>query len=178
MTSPIMNILVMESHSLENLLLADISYYPSGFTIVSPTLEITPPNYSLKTIPFTAQGIEVFNSNSLGITDGTCSPIELPDGIYNLKYSVYPSYKNYVKKTFIRVEKLLEKFDKAYLKLDISQCDLAFRIVERKELDLIWGYINGAIASANNCAEKQAMELYNKADKHLDKFIKTCKCNA
>lgn len=176
MTSPILDLFYLDSHSSELLTIADISQYPDGFTISSPTIEITPPSFDMISIPFTARGLQVYNSTTLGITEEDCDNIPLPDGIYKVKYSIYPAYKHFVTKSFLRVEKLLEKYDKAYVKLDITQCDLAIKNVEKKRLNLIWEYINGAIASANQCAEKQAMELYVRANDAIDKFYKTCNC--
>lgn len=175
--TPTLNLLYIDTHNSSTLGIADISQYPTGFTVQSPTVEITPPSFNKETIPFVANSLQIYNSHTLGITSGDCTPTALPDGIYTIKYTVFPAYRNYVTKSFLRIEQLLEKFDKIYVKLDIMQCDLATRNVERKQLNLIWEYINGAIASANNCAEKQAMELYNRADAALDKFSKNCACN-
>jgi len=174
--SPTLDLLYIDTHNITTMAIADISQYPEGFTVSSPTLEITPPGFTKETTAFVARSMQIYNSHTLGITSGDCTPSALPDGIYTIKYSVFPAYRNYVTKSFLRVEKLLEKFDKIYVKLDIMQCDLATKNVERKQLNLIWEYINGAIASANNCAEKQAMELYQRANDALDKFSKNCSC--
>lgn len=176
MAVPILDLLHLDSHSVENFVIADISQYPTGFTISTPTIEITPPGFTMVSIPFTARNIQVYNSNTLGLTTGDCEIIPLPDGVYKLKYSIFPAYKYFVNKSILRIEKLLEKFDKAYVKLDIIQCDLTLKSVKKKELNLIWEYINGAVASANTCAEKQAMELYDRANTALDKFVKNCSC--
>lgn len=176
MATPILDLLYLDSHSVENLIIADISKYPTGYTISTPTIEITVPSFETISIPFTAQGIQIYNSDALGLTSGDCDIVPLPDGIYKIKYSIYPAYKYYVNKSFLRIERLLEKFDKVYVKLDMLQCDLATKYADRKQLNLIWEYIQGAIASANNCAEKQAMELYDRAYKAIDKFTKDCSC--
>lgn len=176
MAAPTLDLLYLDTHNSTTLAITDISNYPDGFTVVSPTIEITPPGFTRVVIPFVAQSIQIYNSNTLGITGGGCDPAPLPDGIYKIKYTVAPAYQNYVYKNFIRVDKLLEKFDKIYVKLDIIQCDLTIKNQEKKQLDLIWEYINGAIASANQCAEKQAMELYQRANTALDKFNKNCSC--
>lgn len=170
MAEPILDLMYLDSHSLENLVIADISTY-TNFNVSTPTIEITPPGYPTISLAFTNGGIQVYNSESLGVSDSGCGLVPLPDGIYKIKYSVYPAYKYYVNKDFLRIDQLLQKFDKAYLKLDILQCDLTFKREQRKTLDLIWAYISGAIASANNCAEKQAMELYNRANESIIKFL-------
>lgn len=175
MAAPTLDLLYLDTHNSTTLAITDISDYPTGFTIVSPTIEITPPSFNTVVIPFVAQSIQIYNSNTLNITAG-CEPIPLPDGIYKIKYTVAPAYKYYVTKSFLRIDTLLEKFDEIYVKLDIIQCDLTIKTQEKKQLDVIWEYINGAIASANKCAEKQAMELYQRANTALDKFNKNCSC--
>jgi len=176
MESPTLDLIYIDTHNITTLGIVDISQYPSGFTVISPTLEITPPGFNKIAVPFVAYSLQIYNSHTLGITTGSCDPIALPDGIYTIRFTMYPAHINYVNKSFLRVEKLLEKFDKIYVKLDIMQCDLTIKSREKKQLDLIWEYINGAIASANNCAEKEAMELYDRANAALDKFEKTCSC--
>lgn len=171
---PILDLLPLDSHSKLIMVLADISQYPTNFNIVTPTIEITPPGYMMESIDFTPKTIEAFNSQMLGIACGSndCCATPLPDGIYKIKYSVYPHYKYFVNKSIIRVEQLIEKFDKAYLKLDMYQCDTELKKQQKKTIDNIWADINGAIASANNCADKQAMDLYKKADKLIDGLLK------
>jgi hypothetical protein len=177
MATPILDLLQLDSHSKELIIIADISDYPEGFSIGSPTVEITPPSFEPISIPFVANSIQIYNSTTLGITTADCQIVSLPDGIYKITYSIFPAYKYYVKKTFLRIERLLEKFDNVYVKLDILQCDLATKTQEKKQIDLIWEYINGAIASANHCAEKQAMELYARANSARDNLSKKCSCN-
>lgn len=177
MATPTLDLLYLDSHSSKNLIIADISQYPTGFNVTTPTIEITVPSFDMKSLAFTERTIQVYNSLTLGITTSDCDIIPLPDGIYKIKYSIFPAYKYYVNKSFLRVDKLLERFDNEYVKLDIAQCDMAIKASYRRDLDVIWDYINTAIASANTCSEKQAMELYNRASDALNKFNKTCNCN-
>lgn len=171
--TPVLDLLYLESHSSKSMVIADISRYPDSFNISTPTIEITPPGFPSVTLEFVARGMQVYTAEVLEIAcpDDDCFTIALPDGVYNVKYSIYPAYLYNVEKNFFRVNLLLEKFDSAYLKLDILQCDLALKEEQKKLLDRVWSYINGAIASANKCAFKQATELYKRAHKLLDDFI-------
>lgn len=173
MAEPKLNLLFPETHDAKSLLIADTSLYPSPFSIVNPTIEITPPGFNVVTLSFTAQGFTVYNSMSLEITcsDLDCETIDLPDGIYYVKYSITPAYRYFVNKSFLRVNKLQEKFDKVYLKLDFMQCDEAIKQEDKKILDTIQMYINGAIAAANNCLDVLAMKLYNTAKQYIDDFV-------
>lgn len=170
-TEPILNIIVMDLHSPNLLGIADMSSYSANWNIVSPTLELSVPGYDKKFIPFTPKALQVLNSTTIGITcDDECVK-ELPDGVYQMRYSIYPAYKYFVDKTFLRVEKLYEKFDSYFLSLELD-CKTASS-TQRKQLEEVELYIQGAIAAANNCATKLALELYSKADKILNSLIKT-----
>jgi len=173
MAEPKLNLLFPETHDAKSLLIADISLYPVPYSIVNPTIEITVPGFNVVTLAFTAQGFTVYNSMSLQITcsDLDCETIDLPDGIYNVKYSITPAYRYFVNKSFLRVNKLQEKFDKVYLKLDFMQCDQAIKQEDFELLNTIQTYINGAIAAANNCLDTLAMKLYGKASEAIDDFV-------
>lgn len=164
---------MMDTHSRLTMAIGDSSYYPSGFIVSTPTIEITVPGYDAITLPFVARGIQIYNSESLGLNclDVNCTEFPLPDGIYTVKYSIYPAYTYYVQKTFIRVSALQEKLDEVYLKMDMMECNRELEYQDRKILDTIEAFIQGAIAAANKCANKLAMDLYRKAQKSMDNFI-------
>lgn len=173
MAEPRLDLLFPETHDAKSLLVADISSYPTPFSIINPTIEITVPGFPVKTLSFTAQGFTVYDSQSLGITcpDLDCEKIELPDGIYYFKYSITPAYRYFVNKSILRVNKLMEKYDSVYLKLDFMQCDMAIKEEDLKILNTIEIYINGAIAAANKCLDDKAMQLYRKASQFIDDFV-------
>jgi len=126
---------------------------------------------------FNVNDFNVYTTANLGITPiGVNQP--LPDGVYHLKYSVAPSSVNFVKKSIMRVEKLQEKFDGAFMKLDMMECDRAIKTQAKVDLNSIYFFIQGSIAAANNCATQEAMKLYNQADRMLDNFLKNnCGCS-
>lgn len=177
-TTPVLDLIYLDSHDSRLLIIGDSSVYPSSWTISTPTIEITPPELPVVSMSFTAGSVQVFNSQTLNITTGdNCDNIPLPDGLYKIKYSIYPSYLYYVEKTFMRVDQLMAEFDKAYLKLDIYNCDKAMSYETRLKFSVIEDYINGAIAAGNNCANKLAMELYRKAEKMINKFSNNSSCS-
>jgi hypothetical protein len=78
----------------------------------------------------------------------------------------------------MRVEQIQQKFDEAFMKLDMMQCDLAIKQQSRVELDSIYYFIQGSIAAANNCAVETSNKLYMQANKMLDNFIRNnCGCS-
>jgi len=172
-----LDIIVPPSYSVKLLAITDASVYPDDPPLVSaPSIEIEIPGFGTKILPFKPLETNIFASDTLGITEVGCKQA-LPDGIYYLKYSVAPAYLNYVEKTIMRVDKLQEKFDNAFLKLNMMECDSALREQSNVTLNTINFFIQGSLAAANNCAEKEANKLYHQADNMLDTFIKSnCGC--
>ncbi len=131
-------------------------------------------------IPFIPEDFNVLNSLILELTAADEDLVPIPDGIYTLTYSIAPSYVvgNFVVKTFMRTNKIQEKFDEAFMKLDMMECDKAIRKQSIVDLNTIYFFIQGAISAANNCAVQEANKLYNQAQKMLNNFIKNnCGCS-
>ena len=78
----------------------------------------------------------------------------------------------------MRIDRLQEKFDNAFLQLDMMECDMALKTQASINLNTINFFIQGALAAANNCAEVEALKLYKQADNMLDTFSKSnCGCS-
>lgn len=172
--SPNLDLYFPPSHDLKSLIVVDISTYPVNFTIVNPTVEITPPSFLKKNLTFATSAINIFNSNLLGLTCIGCDRVDLPDGIWKIKYSVAPANDNFVERTFIKVDVLKRRYENAFLCTDITECDGDVKENKLDALDQIEIYINGAIAAANQCNNILAMKLYNIADKMITNFLKKC----
>jgi hypothetical protein len=173
-----LDILVFPTYDINVLGVLDASTYPTAPpSVTNPTLEINVPGFGSVFKPFNVNSLNLFTSSNLGLSPvGVNQP--LPDGIYHLKYTVEPAYENFVEKSIIRVDKLQEKFDSAFMKLDMMECDRAIKTQSKVDLNTIYFFIQGAIAAANNCATNEAMKLYNQADKMLDNFMKNnCGCS-
>ena len=171
-----LDLLLIENYSTFALSLADISVYPSNYTPVSPTLQITGAGFPPVTAVFVPNSLNTYNSETLGLTEAGQELMPLSDGLYQLKYTINPATQNFVEKTIFRVYQIMEKLDTAFMKLDIMECDGPVRRQKKEELDTINYFIQGAIAAANKCANKKATKLYQKANSMLDNFI-TNKCN-
>jgi hypothetical protein len=171
-----LDILVVPTYNTLTLGIADASTYPTPPT--APSIEIVVPGFGTVTLPFTPNDFNIFNSTSLGITAVGDTLLPLPDGVYQLKYSISPAYVNFVDRTIIRVEQLQEKFDAAFMKLDMMECDLAIKRQAKVELNSIYFFIQGAVAAANNCAVETSNRLYDQANKMLTNFVKNnCHCS-
>lgn len=173
-TSPVLDILVLDTHNVQTLGVADISVYPSGFTIVSPTLQISCPSFPLATKVFTPSSLNIFNSNDIGLTCGTgeCEISDLPDGYWQLNYSIAPAQTNFVEKNFMKTSILQRKFEEAFLSLELTQCEEAVKEQDFKQLDEIWYYIQTSISAGNRCNPVLALSQYRSAWSLLEIFLK------
>lgn len=173
-----LDILLVPTYNVNTMNIIDASVYPTDPPVVSsPTIEITVPGFNVVTIPFDVNNFNIFTSSNLGISEeGVINP--LPDGIYHLRYSIAPAYENFVEKSILRVDRLQEKFDEAFMKLDMMECDKAIKAQSKIQLNSIYYFIQGAIAAANNCALVTATELYSQAQQMLSQFMNSnCGCN-
>jgi hypothetical protein len=175
-----LEILVVPTYNTLTLGIADASIYPDPpYIPTTPSIEITiPGGFGSVTLPFTPNDFNIFTSASLGLTTVSEPLLPIPDGIYVFKYSVAPAYENFVERTFMRTEIIQEKFDGAFMKLDMMECDLAIKTQSKVDLNTIYFFIQGSIAAANNCAVAQSNTLYNQANRMLDNFIRNnCNCS-
>lgn len=174
-----LDILVINTYNSLTLGVIDISTYPVSPPISSPIITITIPNgFGNVSLPFTPNSLNVFNSLILGLSSPGDSLTPLPDGQYTLTYSVDPASINFVTKTIMRVDQLQEKFDNAFMKLDMMECDSAIKTQSKVDLSSIYFQIQGSIAAANNCAVDVSNTLYIQANRMLDRFIKNnCGCS-
>lgn len=171
-----LDFLVVPTYNTFTLGIADASTYPPAPPVSSPTIELEVPGFGLVSLPFSINDFNIYTSTSLGITPVGDPQVPIPDGIYYIKYSVAPAYQNFVQKTIMRVDQLQEKFDSAFMKLDMMECDAAIRKQQMVDLNSIYYFIQGSIAAANNCAIDTANKLYNQANRMLNQFIAN-KCN-
>lgn len=174
-----LDILVIPTYNTYTLGIADASTYPTEPPVVSsPTIDITIPNLGDVSLPFNVQDFNIFTSTTLQLTLLGEPMIPLPDGIWYFKYSVAPAFDNFVEKSFMRTELIQEKFDRAFMKLDMMECDRAIKTQSKVDLNSIYFFIQGSIAAANNCAVDEANKLYMQANMMLDNFIKNnCGCS-
>lgn len=173
-----LDILVVPTYDSKTLAINDTSTYPIAPPVSAPTIEITIPGFGTAILPFNINTINVFNSTSLGLTPVGTPIVPLPDGVYFLKYSVAPAYENFVERSIMRVEQLQEKFDSAFMNLDMMECDRAIKTQQKVNLTSINFFIQGSVAAANNCAVNESNKLYTQANRMLDNFVRNgCNCS-
>lgn len=173
--SPILSFAEINTHNTLTLGIADTSFYPDEFVVSNPTYEITPPNYAKATIVYERGQLLILNSNTLNITcvADVSQLTDLPDGIWTIRQSISPAIDFNIQRTFIRTMKLEQKLGKAFLRTDITQCGQQMKLEQMKVINEATFYLQAAIAAANTCNNKLAMELYSLAGDIINDFIKT-----
>lgn len=178
-----LNFLVINTFSTLTLGVADTSTYDSGPTGATMLVTLPTPSRTLSgattvSIPFTANGYNVFNSATLQLSIVGAPLVSLPDGVYGLTYSIATPTATAVNKSIMRTDKIQEKFDNAFMKLDMMECDMAIKTQQKVTLSSIYFLIQGSIAAANNSALTQSRKLYQQADIMLNNFLKNnCGCS-
>lgn len=168
---------IIDTHDFKTLGIVDTSWYNPLITVETATIEILPPGYVNAVSPFYMVGsLNVYNSNGVGITKASCEEelIDLPDGLWKVKYSICPNEKLFIEKFFLRTDKLRCRYNQAFLSLDLKN-DPPDREKVRKLYEVEF-YIKGAIAASNDQNAKDAHDFYQKADKLLSNYFSHCGC--
>jgi hypothetical protein len=132
------------------LLIDDTSTYDSLIPVSCPNLQILPPGYSVPASidPLNSGFRLIMNSCTLGITVGSsCAaslPI-LPDGIWNIRYSVSPNDQVFVVYDYMRTVKAMNRYYNMLCNVRLKCClPDQETIYLLQELDIIRNYILSA----------------------------------
>ena len=155
--------------------LFDTSIYSPLVPVTCETLNITVPGFNYSTqIDVIAGFSEILTGCDLQLQTTGCGEtyVNLPDGIYIIKYSVSPNEVVYVEYNHLRITQALIRYRKALCNLDLAACEPTERVQQRMEkLRMIKSYLEAAKAKVENCHEPQkGMSLYNYAIKLLNKY--------
>lgn len=156
----------------------DTSVYGANMPVDCKLLEITLPGFSYSvqigdvdltqgfSLNLTACDLEIQTENC-----GT-SYLNLPDGIYVIRYSVSPNEYVYVEYNHLRITNLLNCYQRVLCDIDIGVCEPeADKAKKLETLRKIKMYIEAAKVKAEVCHEPiKAMELYTYTKKLLGKF--------
>jgi hypothetical protein len=167
----------------------DTSIYQTSnpsIPILCPKLQIGVPGFAhsvelsaTKTQDFVEFGHTNITACDLAIQKEGCGSTysDIPDGVYNITYSVSPNDQVFVQYNHLRISKALNKYEKILCSLEVAACDPPAKVKERLErLRLIKMYLDAAKSKVEFCHESQkGMTLYNYALKLLNKFeCKNC----
>ena len=153
----------------------DTSQYTALLPVDCPELLITTPGFNSPALVVVTPN---FNLNltgcDLGVQTVDCGTnvIELPDGVYVIKYSVAPNDKVYVEYNHLRITKILTLYYKILCDLDLKTCEPT---IDRKDLVDRMYYlrtlIDAAVSKVEYCTSpSQGMDMYNYVLKEFQKI--------
>jgi hypothetical protein len=161
----------------------DTSVYAIPLIVTCPTLNITVPGFSYSNqiegtvmTDFVNTGHITITACDLQLQTTQCGTqyVNIPDGIYIIKYSVSPNDQVFVEYNHMRITQAMNKYYKVLCDVDVAACDPPLKVKQILEkLRLIKMYLDAAISKVEFCHEPQkGMSLYNYALKLLNKM--TC----
>ena len=147
--------------------------------VTCPTLNITVPGFSYSNqiegtvmTDFVNTGHITITACDLQLQTTQCGTqyVNIPDGIYIIKYSVSPNDQVFVEYNHMRITQAMNKYYKVLCDVDANACDPPLKIKQRlEELRLIKMYLDASISKVEFCHEPQkGMSLYNYALKLLN----------
>lgn len=167
------------------LIIRDASVWDPNLTIANPIVEVQTP-ISGCFYPFTvANGVGscivtpgfslILGCAQLEVCCADCPPgsSTLPDGNYDIKFSVDPNLKTLVEFNYFRNCELYNKYIAAVCGTRAAKCDMRPDEYRQKLLDLrsIKELVDGSKWSAEECLDvPQALEMYNEAIQLLQQY--------
>ncbi len=153
----------------------DTSVYSPLVGVFEPKLYITVPGYTTSAeVHFAPESCPTLTGCDLGIQTENCdsSYVNLPDGIYVVKYIVDPSHTVYVEYNHLRTTQAMNLYQKILCDIEVADCDPPAKVKDKlNDLRLIGMYLDAAKAKVETCHEQQeGMTLYNYALKLLNKL--------
>lgn len=163
--------------------IVDTSVYNGQVQVACPVLQVTLPGF-VRPVTFDESVIQPgFSVNltacDLEIQTENCGStfVDLPDGIYIIKYSVSPNDLVYVEYNHLRMTKALNRYYGILCDLDMGACDPPETVKDKlNKLRMIRMYMDAAKAQVEICHQpEKGMQLFSYAVKLLDKMTcKTC----
>tara|TARA_B110000967_G_C18891555_1_gene567745 strand:+ start:3138 stop:3683 length:546 start_codon:yes stop_codon:yes gene_type:complete len=174
------HILSLESYFVSNpeiFHLKDTSEYAKNLSIDCTELLITVPGYNKPALIEVSPGFDLtINACSLNIQTSNCgsSRIDIPDGLYIVRYSVAPNDKVYVEYNMLRTTSLMNMYYDKMCSIDVTTCLPSSEQSElMSEMSFIRTLIDAAKSKVEYCGSpSQGLELFEFAKNRLEKV--TC----
>lgn len=157
-------------------LIDDISFYNSDIKPRCGNLQITPPGFTTATTIDVTPGFRlVLNACMLGFLPANdcteCAP-GLPDGLYNIRYSVAPNDKVFVEYKIFRTVEATNKYKSLLGNIGLSPClpdkEMQYQL---QQLDLIRNYLECAKVTVEDIHQfTDGMNLYRYALDCIEKM--------
>lgn len=162
--------------------LVDDSQYNPKLPVECARLKITPPGFKYAQVfDVKAYFNTAFNASLLNIlkVKRFKDLIDLPDGIYQINYSIAPTDELSVDYDYFRTVKLKNKYFKVSCGLLDKKADYTVREFEDIKKDILWinELIDASKYKVEICGEpEKGIELYNEANHLLNKYVSCLTC--
>jgi hypothetical protein len=170
-----LDLIIPHNKNCKTLVVQDASIYDSNFPVTNIILEIKPPGQSCF-IPFTLLAgwcSKTFNCVDFNLCCIGDDVSVLPDGIWEIKYSIDPNVSTMIEANHMRVCQLMSTYIKTIGVFLSNKCNYNKKEIEsiEKELLNIKNLIDNSIFAAEDLLDNSsAIELYNEASLRLNKF--------
>lgn len=178
-----LNLYIPETYDLCTIRIEDNSIY-SNLPVTNPILEIRTPVDSCYIVfnnPFTCKSAILTCADlNLCTTDCTGRNAHLPDGIYDIRYSINPNLHTMVEFIHFRTTSLVKRLASTLCNFFSKKADYKKSQYNEllNQLIEIQFLITGAKWKAEECLEKEeALELYESAVEKLNQFDNGSCCN-
>ena len=166
---------VPETNNCTILRVIDTSVYDEHVPVTCGLLEITAPGFNEPVrIDVEPEFSLIITACDLGLQTMGCGETlqTLPDGVYDIKYSVSPNDKVFVEYHYLRICQINAIYFNELCKLELAACEPEPDVKDAlAELRMIRNFIDAAKAKVEYCDDvEQGMELYKYAKCRLDKF--------
>lgn len=166
---------IPDTRSVKTLRILDNSLYNSKIEVECGILEITPPGYNNSVNFNVAEGFSfVANSSNLKIAKTKVfSKLQaLPDGVYQIKYSIKPNDFSWVEYDHLRISKIMHDYYTQLCCLKLKACEPDKEThLKLKQLREIRLFIDTAKAEVEECGNRtRGTELYDYARRLLNTF--------
>lgn len=169
MALPILDLALQDFRDGTTIALVDLSSYVSTPDSSHLNLQITPPGYPTIAVSFTPNNVNVYKCADLGITCGDTGCTPLPDGIWDVVYTVIPAVNQSfsattVERKFIKIDQIKCLYETTFNKVDL-ECLCYDHEQEKyiKELYRIKLFIDGSVSACNKGNYVLSADLYQRA---------------
>jgi hypothetical protein len=187
---PNLQINLVDLSDSTSLVLSDMSTYITTPASNQLALAITPPGFNTVSVTFTPLNVNVYKCVDLGITCGDSGCCTLPDGIYDITYTVTNTTNittgqpvtTSIDKKFVKIDRIKCAYQHAFIAIDLEcTCHNHSHNAYMKELQRSNLYINGCVAECNRGNYVLSWSYYQKAEFILNnlacKFAGRCNGN-
>lgn len=170
-----LDIIVIPNKNCKTLVIQDSSIYDINFPVTNTILEIKVPGQACFITFNLLAGwcSKTFNCVDFNLCCGSDQVSILPDGVYELKYSIDPNVSTMIQGSHMRVCQIMSQYIRTIGLFLSNKCNLRKKEIEEIEEDIleIKNYIECSVFAVEDLFDNTSgIELYNEASSKLNKF--------